>query len=59
MKSGDYSNNIDDIQARIRDIESRVSGESVSIEDGEYVFTSETELEKWLSTERVPSLGMF
>lgn len=45
--------------SRVRKIESRVSGDSCSINHGEYLFTSETEVGTWLEKEEVPSLGMF
>lgn len=40
-------------------IESRVSNDSCSINHGEYLFTSETEVGIWLEKEEVPSLSMF
>jgi hypothetical protein len=50
---------LEKLRSRVREIESRVSGDSCSINHGEYVFTSETEVGVWLKDEDVPSLGMF
>ena len=59
FRSSNSANDIDDVNARIKDIESRVSGDSCSVGDGDYVFTSETEVGKWILDEKVSSFGIF
>ena len=51
--------NLEHLNDRVREIESRVSGESCVLNDGEFVFTSETEVGLWLEKEDVDSLGIF
>ncbi len=50
---------LEQINERVKEIESRVSGDSCSINHGEFVFTSVTEVESWLDRESVPSMGIF
>ena len=47
------------LNARVKEIESRVSGESVSINHGEFIFTSEMEVGLWLDKEGNTSMGIF
>ena len=47
------------LNARVKEIESRVSGESVSISNGEFIFTSEIEVGLWLENEGNSSMGIF
>ena len=40
-------------------MESRVTGESCNINDGEFLFTSEVEVSAWMEEESVGSMGHF
>ena len=50
---------VEKLYARVREIESRVSGDSVSVNHGEFIFTSETEAGTWLENELVHTIGIF
>ena len=52
FRSSNSAKDIDDVNARIKDIESRVSGDSWSVGDEDYVFTPETEVGKWILDEK-------
>ena len=45
--------------SRVKEIESRVSGDSVSIDNGEFIFTSEIEVGTWIEAEEVHTIGIF
>ncbi len=51
--------NLDTISARVKELESRVSGDSCSINHGEFIFTSVTDVASWLDKEDVPTMGIF
>ena len=50
---------LETIIARVKELESRVSGDSCSINHGEFIFTSVTEVASWLDKEDVPTMGIF
>ena len=47
------------LESRVKDMESRISGDSCSVNEGVYIFTSETEVTGWLKKNEVVSLGYF
>lgn len=47
------------LESRVKDMESRISGDNCSVNEGEYIFTSETEVTGWLEKNEVVSLGYF
>lgn len=47
------------LNARVKEIESRVSGESVTVNHGEFIFTSEIEVGLWLEKEGNTFIGIF
>ena len=47
------------LEARVKEMESRISGDSCSVNEGEFIFTSETEVTGWLQANQVASLGCF
>ena len=59
LRSGGTASDLEKINDRVKEIESRVSGDSCSINHGEFIFTSITEVTSWLERESVPTMGIF
>ena len=59
LRSEGNETDLEKLNDRVREIESRVSGESWNINNGDFIFTSETEVGLWLEKEKVDSLGIF
>ena len=59
LRSVGNESEIERLNNRVKEIESRVSGESCNVSNGEYIFTSETDVGLWLEKEEVTSLGLF
>jgi len=59
LRSDGNETEFEKLNDRVREIESRVSGESCNINNGDFIFTSETEVGLWLDRENVESLGIF
>ena len=49
----------DKLNSRVKEIVSRMSGDSVSIDNGGLIFTSEIEVGTWLESEEVHTIGIF
>ena len=59
LRSEGTETDVEKLNARIKEIESRVSGESVAINHGQFVFTSEMEVGIWLEKEENTITGIF
>ena len=59
LRSEGTMTDMEKLNARVREIESRVSGDSCSINHGEFIFTSVTEVSMWLEKEEVGTVGIF
>jgi len=59
LRSEGTETNFEKLNARVKEIESRVSGESVSINHNQFVFTSEIEVGLCLDTEGNNNKGIF
>lgn len=58
-RTGDTTD-LETINTRVKELESRVSGDSCSINHGEiFIFTYVTEVASWLEKEDVPTMGIF
>jgi hypothetical protein len=50
---------LEKLESRVKDMESRISGDSCSVDEGEFIFISETEVTGWLEKNKAVSLVCF